>query len=127
MTVDIEREVARRLAAGALYIRSFHRVAGIVDRMCERGLLERVAPPNGQGRNMVALTAAGRRQYLRGDKFAAARARNQAQRQKRVEQFAEMLAEGYTISAAARVLGVSQQVGSQYLATMRAELGWQAQ
>src|SRR3546814_4653734 len=79
------------------------RISDWSSAVCSSDLLERVAPSGGKGRNMVALTAAGRRQYLRGDKYAAARARSQAQREKRVAQFADLLADGYTITAAARV------------------------
>ncbi len=55
------------------------------------------------------------------------RAYNAALRKKRIIQFAELLAEGYSVSAAARKIGVSQQNGSTMLAQMRKELGPQAE
>lgn len=54
------------------------------------------------------------------------RAYEAAQRRKRINRFAELLAEGYTISGASRVMGVSQQNGSTMLAQIREELGPQA-
>lgn len=47
-------------------------------------------------------------------------------RRKQLDQFAEMLAEGWTVTAAARALGVSQQAGSKMLRDIRAGLGGQA-
>ena len=41
-------------------------------------------------------------------------------------QLAELVAEGYSVSAAARVMGVAQQRGSQLWAQVRADLGDQA-
>lgn len=41
--------------------------------------------------------------------------------------FAEALAETGTVAAASRTIGVCHQRGSQYLARIKAELGWQAQ
>ena len=40
---------------------------------------------------------------------------------------AEHVAEGASISAAGRAVGISQQRASQIFARIRAELGWQAQ
>lgn len=54
------------------------------------------------------------------------RAYEAAQRRKRINRFAELLAEGYTISGASRAMGVSQQNGSTMLAQIREELGPQA-
>lgn len=54
------------------------------------------------------------------------RASEAAQRRKRINQFADLLSKGYTISAASRAIGVSQQNGSTMLAQIRDELGPQA-
>lgn len=45
----------------------------------------------------------------------------------KLDAFAEALAELGTVTAAARHIGISQQRGSQFLARIRNELGWQAQ
>lgn len=57
------------------------------------------------------------RQYL-----AARKAKSRA----KLNAFAEALAEGCTISAAARQVGISQQSGSAYFRKIRLELGPQA-
>lgn len=49
-----------------------------------------------------------------------------AQGRRTLNIFAEALANGATISAAAATAGVSQQRGSRMLQHMRRELGWQA-
>ena len=53
-------------------------------------------------------------------------AQMRAQGGRQIAKFAECMAEGYTIAAAARAIGVVPQRGSQYFARMRAELGHQA-
>jgi hypothetical protein len=60
----------------------------------------------------------------RGDLY---RRRAKAQRQRRIDDFAECLARGYSLCAAASAVGVSQQAGSNYFKQIRGELGWQAQ
>lgn len=55
--------------------------------------------------------------------LAAWRAKVKQDARKRRDQFAEMLAEGYTITAASRVLGITQQAGSNILKQIRQELG----
>ncbi len=49
-----------------------------------------------------------------------------ADRRRRINQFAELLSQGYTITAAALEIGVSQQAGSQMMKQIREELGSQA-
>ncbi len=44
----------------------------------------------------------------------------------RLDNFADMIAEGVTITAASKSLGVSMQRGSQLFRRIREELGWQA-
>ena len=58
--------------------------------------------------------------------LAAWRAKLKSDRRKRMMQFSELLAEGYTVTAAARALNVSQQAGSKMLNDIRKELGPQA-
>lgn len=60
------------------------------------------------------------------DNYAAARARNHAARNRRIEALAELVAEGWSVAAGARHLGVSQQAGSKMWADIRAGLGEQA-
>lgn len=45
----------------------------------------------------------------------------------RLNTFADLLAEGYSITAAAHMLGVSQQMGSKMLKAICQQLGPQAQ
>lgn len=63
----------------------------------------------------------------RGKKVQAWREHLKRGRRKRLDEFAEMLAEGYTVTAAARCLGLSQQAGSSMLRQIREELGAQAE
>jgi DNA-binding transcriptional LysR family regulator len=49
-----------------------------------------------------------------------------AQGRRTLNSFAEALAETGTITAASEAIGISQQRGSQLLARIRKELGWQA-
>lgn len=44
----------------------------------------------------------------------------------RLDNFAELIAEGVTITAASKLLGISMQRGSQLFKRIREELGWQA-
>lgn len=55
------------------------------------------------------------------------REKRKAERRRNVAAFADLLAEGRGITEAAAYLGLSQQTGSAYFATIRKELGWQAQ
>lgn len=58
---------------------------------------------------------------------AAWREKLKRDRRRRINKFAELLAEGWTLTAAARELGLSQQAGSKMLQTIREELGPQAE
>lgn len=44
----------------------------------------------------------------------------------RLANFAELIAEGVTLGAASKIIGVSAQRGSQLFKIIREELGWQA-
>ncbi len=59
-------------------------------------------------------------------RLVAYRDRLHLAREKRMRLFAELLAEGWSIGAAAQELGVSQQAGSKMFTDMRERLGWQA-
>lgn len=63
---------------------------------------------------------------MANDPFAAARSRRHRERNARIEHLAELVAEGWSVSAAARHLGFSQQAGSKMWRDIRAELGDQA-
>lgn len=63
----IERAVLRRIANSPVWKRSLQSAKPVLDQLVFRGLVEAVAPPNGRGRNMVALTAAGRAALVRAD------------------------------------------------------------
>lgn len=58
---------------------------------------------------------------------AAWREKLKRDRRRRINRFAELLAEGWTLTAAAQELGLSQQAGTKMLKTIREELGPQAQ
>lgn len=53
-------------------------------------------------------------------------AQQKALTRKRLDAFAEALAEHGTIAAAAKLVGIGRQRGDQLFAHIRAELGWQA-
>lgn len=44
----------------------------------------------------------------------------------RLDNFAELIAEGLTITAASKIVGVTMQRGSQLFKRIRDDLGWQA-
>lgn len=56
----LELTIAKKLAAGPAWKRSFQVAMPAVDRMISRGDVEAVAPPGGTGKNMIALTERGR-------------------------------------------------------------------
>ncbi len=58
--------------------------------------------------------------------LSAWRQKLKQQGRKQINRFAELLAEGHSITGAAQILGVSQQMGSKMMATIRRELGDQA-
>lgn len=51
---------------------------------------------------------------------------NRAAARRALATFGDAIAEGASLTAAGRVIGVGQQRASQMFAQMRAELGWQA-
>lgn len=55
------------------------------------------------------------------------RDRLQAVKRAKMALFADLIADGYTQTAAARQLGVSQQCGNGYFLQMRRDLGYQAE
>lgn len=59
--------------------------------------------------------------------FAQLRKSGAPQDRAKLDAFAEALAETGTVTAAAARCRISRQRGSQFLARLRAELGWQAQ
>jgi hypothetical protein len=58
---------------------------------------------------------------------AAWRTKLKRDRQKRLERLAELVSEGYTVAAASRELGFTQQAGSKMWRDIRLGLGEQAQ
>lgn len=54
------------------------------------------------------------------------RVKQHRERERRIDQFAELLAEGWTVAAAAKALGMTQQAGSKMLRDIRLRLGPQA-
>jgi hypothetical protein len=125
MTSIIEATIARALKKGPQWTRSFNHAPQILADMRRRGMVVSVAPPGGQGANMVKLTDAGRIAYFK-DNYAATRQKKVAEARRLLDQFAELLAQGYTIAAAARRLNRSQQTGSQWFKKICAELEPQA-
>jgi DNA-binding PadR family transcriptional regulator len=63
--------VLRRCEDRPSWLRSLQRVRGAVSELERVGFLERVRPPTGTARNMVAITAAGQ-DYLDAVRFAEA-------------------------------------------------------
>nr|WP_293854402.1 hypothetical protein [Sphingomonas sp. SCN 67-18] len=50
-----------------------------------------------------------------------------ARAKRHMDQLADLVSEGWSISAAARSMGLSQQEGSRLFGKIKAEMGWQAQ
>lgn len=69
---------------------------------------------------MTYISGGGR---YRGRKIQAWRAHLKAERRVRKQNLAECLSQGYTMSAAARKLGFSQQLASSLFAEIREDLG----
>lgn len=126
MNAIIEDRIAQELRRGARWVRSFNHVPQVLANMRQRGLVDYVAPQGGTGANMVRLTDAGRVHYFKGG-FAATRQRKVAQTAKLVNRFADLLADGWSATAAARELGRTQQTGSSWLRQIRIGLGAQAE
>lgn len=63
-------------------------------------------------------TRIGKRRLPVGERAASRR---------KLDTFAEAVANGASLSAAGRLVGVSQQMASKMFAKIREELGWQAQ
>ena len=128
----LERNIARRCASGPVYFASFRAAQPIVKHMVKRGLLMQLAADGSAWPNMVALTDKGRTRLLGPrapagqDNYAVARARRQLEAAKLIEKFAELLAEGWTIKAAAEQLGRSAQTGTIWFRQIKQGLGEQA-
>lgn len=60
------------------------------------------------------------------DRYAAHRRRLQSARNRRIDDLAELVANGWTITAAARSMGLSQQAGSKMWKDIKSGLGSQA-
>jgi len=60
-------------------------------------------------------------------RWSAQHAKQRAIGEQNRAQLAELVSEGYSVAAAGRTIGVSQQRSSQLWAQVRDELGWQAQ
>lgn len=56
----------------------------------------------------------------------ASRVANKAKRLKMMDVFADLLAEGHTVSGAAQAMGVGTATATTYMRDIRAGLGWQA-
>lgn len=75
---------------------------------------------------MTGLFANQTRSHRGPGRQAIAGRRNRSFDRAKLDAFAEALAETGTVTAAARIVGISQQRGSSQLARIKAELGWQA-
>ena len=51
----IERLIMDKLRKGPVYARSFHAAKPVVQALIKRGLIRRVAPPGGRGKNMLEI------------------------------------------------------------------------
>lgn len=74
---------------------------------------------------MTSIGVSGGGKY-RPSQLSAWRNKLKQARERRIEAFAEHLADGLSITEASHRLGVTQQAGSAMLATIRARLGPQA-
>jgi len=121
----IEAAIAHKLKHGPQWVRSFSNAPAALAEMRRRGFVQFVSPPGGAGTNMVKLTDEGRVHYLR-DNYALTRLRKSAETVRLIEEFAELIANGWSATAAARKLGRTQQTGSAWFRQIRRGLGAQA-
>lgn len=89
--------------------------------MVAGGEVARVAPPGGRFRNMIGLTAKGAARYFPGQQVPVVRSLADE-----CDAIAEALAEGRSLTAAARALGISYSTAQQRWRAICAGLGWQA-
>jgi len=61
---DLDQTILRKIADGPVRLRSLQGAKARVSQLVDAGLAERVAPPNGRGRNMVQITAKGREMII---------------------------------------------------------------
>lgn len=132
------RDIAKRLANGPVWIRSFQHQPQVLEAMRLAGHIERTKPARGIGRNMVGLTAAGAAHYgLRVhrdnlieplmERIRPKRPKlSEADRERHRDAVAEHVAEGGTLATAAAVIGMSKAYCQLRWAEIRDGLGWQA-
>ena len=60
---DFRPSIARALRSGPAWANSFRLLKTAVAKMVADGEAERVRPPDGRARNMIALTQKGRKKY----------------------------------------------------------------
>lgn len=107
--------VAAALRNGRQWRRTFLHFKAPLDGMIEAGEVHLVAPVNGTGRNMVELTGRGWKVYY-GEELMV----------NRLDQFAQLLADGFEPKHAGNELGLSVGQTAAALRDIKRHLGAQA-
>lgn len=115
MSVSPPQMIAKGLRDGRRWVRSFHMFKATLDRMVEDGEVHRVAPEGGRARNMVELTGRGWKVYF-GENLLVCR----------LDNFAELLAQGFEPQDAGRELCLTRGQISAAMRDIRKHLGAQA-
>lgn len=114
--------VAADLSQGPAWARSFQDCKSVVAAMIADGEVDRVAPPGGRFRNMIALTEAGAVRYF-GRKHGLRVVRSRGEER---DLIAEFIAEGGSLADAARDMGLSYYVAQTRWREICEALGPQA-
>lgn len=107
--------IAEALRDGRRWSRSFQVFKGVLSAMVRDGEVHRVAPDGGKACNMVELTGRGWKVYFGEDLMVT-----------RLDNFAELLAQGFSPKDAGIELGLTKGQTAAALRTIKAQLGAQA-
>lgn len=107
--------IAEALRNGRRYTKSFHAFRRVLDAMAAAGEVHRVASDTNAARNMVELTGRGWKVYF-GENLLVTR----------LDNFAELLAQGYEPADAGRELFLTRGQVAAAMRDIRAQLGAQA-
>lgn len=122
--LGVRQMIARKLRDGPAWARSYQAAKRMLDVMVEDGEIERIAPEGQTFRNMVVLTPKGAQRYFPGDSDVfVTRAPTRAQER---EAMAEAVANGSSILAAGRALGISEPLAKKRWREIVQEMGGQA-
>lgn len=124
MSTDKRRaHVAAMLADGPVWLRSLHTAKATYSAMFDDDEVAFVKPPNGYGRNMLMITTTGARRY--GIELAEG-VEPEPSRADLTAALVDRVADGQSIDAAGRAIGMSQMRTRSLWKRFRDEMGEQA-